>query len=309
MIPVFVLITCLTAGAANSGEPPSDLSSEARYHNRLGITHIEAGAHAAGVDELERAYLCMPDPLEYRAGRSKVLGSLRSALHHLYRSTGDPVHLHRLQAHLLRHLEALLIALGDTATTEDTAGSLAALRDVEETLTRRQAEVPAVAALAGPARAERPWPALPRPALPRPAPARPSPVAASDPPPSPLDARPALQRRAGSALLGVGFAGLGLMTYAVVTHADARRRLQALTLAVARSGAPYSALEDREAGDLFRRGHTRRTLGIISGVVGGVAIVTGVALHLVGRRRHTTTARVLPALAPGFARLDLHVRF
>ena len=302
MTAFILLIACLSAVPAPGDEPASALSPEAQPHNNRGIAHIEAGAHAAGVHELERAYALMPDPLIYRAGRSKVLGSMRSALNHLYRSTGDPAHLRRLQKHLLRHLEALLLALGETATTADTAGSLAALHEVEEQLAREPTASPAIPT-AGPVDS-------PRPATTRPPPITApitAPIAApiSDGP-RPTD--PGL-RRASGAVLGVGFASLGVMTYAVVMHADSRRKLQALTKTIVDAGAPQSPAQQDEGGHLFRRSRDHRTLGIITGIAAGTAIISGVVLLALGRRQARAAARIAPAMAPGFAGLDLHLEF
>lgn len=298
MTAALVLIACLSVVPALGDAPASDLSTEAQPYNQRGIAHIEAGAHAAGVHELESAYALMPDPLTYRAGRSKVLGSMRSALNHLYRSTGDPAHLHRLHNHLLRHLEALLLALGETATTADTVGSLAALRDVEERLARAHAASPAVPT-AGPVDP------------PRPAATRPPPVTA--PIASPIGDRPRFTdprlRRASGAILGVGFVALGVTTYAVVVNANSRRELQALTKTIVNAGAPQSAAQTDKGENLFRRSRDHRTLGIITGIAAGTAIITGVVLLAVGRRHARGAARVAPALAPGFAGLDLHLEF
>ena len=298
MTAFILLIACLSAVPAPGDEPASALSPEAQPYNNRGIAHIEAGAHAAGVHELERAYALMPDPLIYRAGRSKVLGSMRSALNHLYQSTGDPAHLHRLQGHLLRHLEVLLLALGETATTADTAGSLAALREVEERLARAAPASPAVPA-AGPVDP------------PRPTATRPPPVTA--PIAAPVGDRPRSTdprlRWASGAVLGVGFASLGVMTYAVVVHADSRRKLQTLTNTIVDAGAPQSPAQRDEGERLFRRSRDHRTLGIMTGITAGTAIITSVVLLAIGRRQAHRAARVAPAVAPGFAGLDLHLEF
>ncbi len=290
MISLCILLAQLTTQA-----PESELAPAAQPHNLRGIAHIEAGAHALGVDELEQAYALMPDPLRYRAGRSKVLGSMRSALNHLYRSTGDPAYLHRLQELLLRHLEALVAALGDAATEDDVAGSLDALHEVEDALAQVPVAAPApVLAVADPLRAP------PQPPTDRATALHPS-----------HEAHAARLRRASGALFGVGAATLGVMTYAVVVYVDSRHKLRALTRSVEDSGAAHSGLQQAEATDLLQRSHTHRTLAVVTGTVAGAAIVTGVVLHVLARRRsHTAThATVVPTLAPGFAGLDLRLRF
>ena len=54
----------------------------------------------------------------------------------LYEATGDAPHLRRLQGHLLRHLEALTVALGEAVTADDVAGTVLAVRKVEQQLAR-----------------------------------------------------------------------------------------------------------------------------------------------------------------------------
>ncbi|HEY0132678.1 MAG TPA: hypothetical protein VGB85_01325, partial [Nannocystis sp.] len=103
---------------------------------------IEAGAYAEGVVELERAYALLPDPLVHRAGRSKVLGSIRSVLVRLHGATGDPAHLERLRDHLLLYLEGLLLALGEQATADDAVGALTVLREVSGKLAKQRPSPP-----------------------------------------------------------------------------------------------------------------------------------------------------------------------
>lgn len=301
MIAGFVFL-CLVGILEPGYSMPSELASEARPHNERGIAAIESGAHAQGVEALERAYALMPDPLVYRAGRSKVLGSIRSALNHLHTTTGDPAHLRRLHALLLRHLEALLAALGDAATPGDADPYLSALREVEEILAREPEAAP-LQPIAGPPVVTPPTQGETLPARGVPAPAGPA-----------RDARrasPTALRAAIGVLYGVAGGGLGAMVYGLVVHTDSRRRLQVLTASVLGSGAFPSEQEARTAEDLRARGQVHRTLAISTGIIGGMALVTAAVLHGVVRRRAVTMARagVSPALAPGLVGLEWRLRF
>ncbi|HEY0133253.1 MAG TPA: hypothetical protein VGB85_04210 [Nannocystis sp.] len=284
MTPTFALALCLSTAAVTTREPPSDLSPAARVHNHLGIAHIEAGAYATGVDELDRAYMLMPDPLQYRAGRSKVLGSIRSALNHLYRSTGDPAYLRRLQTHLLRHLEALLLALGDTATIDDTAGSLAALREVEQTLARHPVVAPAVVSRAAEPRRV---PVVSQGAT-VPPPARPE---------SDLSQAPKRRMRlAGGILLGAGVAAVGVSIAATVASLDNRNKLHSLARSLLTQDTARSLTAWQEGQRLYHRERDYQTVAILTGVAGGVMLATGVALRVLGKRRPSALARhhILP---------------
>ena len=90
-----VIVCAEPARPASPGtrDVKSELTPEARPFNERGVALVHAGAYAEGVVELERACALLPDPLLHRAGRSKVLGSLRSALVSLHAATGDPAHL------------------------------------------------------------------------------------------------------------------------------------------------------------------------------------------------------------------------
>lgn len=291
-----VILLCLVGTLAPGRAGPSELAPEARAHNEQGIADIEAGSHARGVEALERAYAMMPDPRVYRAGRSKVLGSIRSALNHLHATTGDPAHLHRLHALLVRHLEALLAALGEAATPGDADPYLAALREVEEALAHASAAVPVP-------------PIVLTVTPPRTPPARTVP-----PPSTPArEARrgaPTALRAASVVLYGVAGVGLGAMVYGLAVHTDSRRKLRALTTSVL-DGELASEQEARTAEDLRARSQVHRTLAISTGIVVGVTLVTAAVLHAVVRHRAAPRGRsgVALTLAPGFAGLEWRLRF
>jgi len=290
-----VVLLCLVATLELGRAGPSELAPEARAHNEQGIADIEAGSHARGVEALERAYALMPDPLVYRAGRSKVLGSIRSALNHLHATTGDPTHLHRLHALLMRHLEALLAALGDAATPDDADPYLAALREVEATLAHAPAPVQPIPSAVTPPVSPPPR-TVPPPSIPAP------------------DARRGTStglRAASGVLYGVAGVGLGAMVYGLAVHMDSRRKLRALTAQVIGSGEFASEQEARTAEDLRARSQVHRTLAISTGIVGGVTLVTAAVLHGVVRRRGAPPGLSGPALtlAPGFVGVDWRLRF
>ena len=290
MIAACLLVVAVTAHVdPTSAErrPASDLTPEARPFNERGIALVEAGQHAAGVAELERAYALLPDPLMHRKGRSKVLGSIRSTLNRLHAATGDPAYLERLQAHLLRYIEGLLLALGDAATAADVEFSLAALRDVSAMLSALQ--LPSTDA-SSPTMAGPPAPAPARSVV---APARPDPVAVT---------RGGQRLRVtGGVLIGVGVAALGVMTGAAVASADSRGKLRGLTGSLAEPGLPASPTVWLQGERYYHRAGAYQAVAITTGVIGGVALAAGIALRIVGKRRTPTSARrsLTPLLAPG----------
>ena len=269
MITTKLLIFFLSSALA----PPATLPPAASAHNDRALAHIESGEYAQAVDELELAYALLPDPLIDRAARGDIVGSLRSALNSLHAATGDPSPLLHLRGILLRHLEALLLALGPAATPEDTAGLLAALADISRAL-------PDEPPVAPPARV------LPR------APVERSPPPVVTPPTTAPRTLLAVDRArarslqiAGDALIGVGFAALGTMVYAIIAYHDRRTRLDQLTATIEAAREPLTLPVAQQGAQLYSSAYNHRSLAIAAGIAGAVVMATGVALHITGKRR------------------------
>ncbi|MBA3548957.1 MAG: hypothetical protein H0T76_20945, partial [Nannocystis sp.] len=276
-------IGLLVAPAPKPRATTSDLTPAARIHHQRGLTALDAREFEASIGELERAYALLPDPLRHRDGRSKVLGSLRAALLEAHAATGDRARLERLQALLLAHGEALRVALGPSGTPEDFAMIEVALQQVETQLRREAPVPPAAAPVASPAVSQQA--------------ARPPSLSESSR--SSAVGRERGLRIAGGVLMGVGTAALGVMAYGVVVHIDDRHKLQSLTAFVAASGARPTHAQDQEALRYLEGSDQHRTLAAVMGVLGGVALITGVGLHVAGGKRAQN--RLAPALGPRFA--------
>ncbi len=283
MIPAMTLWFLLEAPL-----PPPELTPEARAHNDRGVALVLAGQFDEGIAELERAYAALPDPLLQRAGRGKVLGSLRSALVRRYEATGASVHLCRLREILQRHRTELLTALGPTGGADDVAGTDEAIVDVDAKLAGRPCDAVA--------------PGVPSP------PPEPRPVvsAPSQPPPlhPPGDASPRSNRLrgAGWGLIGVGgLAAIGSATAAAI-HGDRYRRLDALDRWL-ETPAEIAAVQQ-----LYHDARLARTAAIVTGSVGGALLVAGIAV-LVNSPRRARRLSLAPALTPGAWGLHVHGRF
>lgn len=263
----------------------SALSPVARVHNERGIALYEAGQRDEGIAELERAYAAMPDPLQYRAGRGKVVGSLRSALTRHYEATGAPRHLCRLRGILHRHRTELLAALGANGSPADVAGTDRAIATVDETLAGRPCE----AEVAEPVL----MPVVARVVKEAPAPLH---------PPSEVTRPERRLRIAGGVLLGTGVAaGIGAVIAGVIC--DGRiDRLDALDRWL-ESPAEVAEME-RLAGDA----RLARTAAVVTGSLGGSLLVAGVAV-LVRSRQVARRARVVPAVSANAWGLHIQGRF
>lgn len=272
-----VVLVAALSGRLEAAPRRSELSPEAAPHNDRGVALLTAGDPAAALPELLAAYAAMPDALRWRAGRGKVLGSLRGALRQLYVSTSDRRHLCTLQRLLREHIEGLLLALGDSAGPDAVAGSLARLREVDAELVGFDCSTPVERAVIVPA-------IVPAPVVER-APVR-APAAA------PIRDTGRSLRIAGGSLLGVGFVGVSGMVLGAIFYVDRRERLQAITARVAAEEREPSATEWRDAGTLLRQGQQLRALAIVSGVIGGVAVITGAVLRARGVRRVRSVAGV-----------------
>ncbi len=74
-----------------------------------------------------------------------------------------------------------------------------------------------------------------------------------------------------------------------------------LVAAVEASGEPPDREQELAAVGFYERAYERRSLGVVTGVLGGVAVLTGLALRISGRRRAEALARVPvgPVIGPG----------
>ncbi len=279
MSAALLLFALLFAPAPEPEVASSDLAPEARIHHQLGLTALDAGEFAVSVGELERAYALLPDPLLHRDGRSKVMGSLRAALIEAHAATGDRAHPERLKALLLAHGQALRAALGPAGTTEDFAMIEAALRKVEEQMSHESTEPvqPVAESVASPVASQH----------------------AARTVSAPVVARGRGLRIAGGVLMGLGTAALGVMSYGLIVYIDNRHKLQSLTESVAASGEPPTWALNHEVGGYHAQSYNHRSLAAVTGALGGVALITGLALHIVGGKR--ARSRLAPALGARFA--------
>jgi len=284
MSTMVALLMCLTAWVP--AEESAELPAEARVHDARGTALIEAGDTVAGVAELERAYALMADPLQYRVGRSEVLGSIRGALDDLYEATGDAVHLRRLHAKLLMHLEALTLALGEAVTADDVAGTVVAVRKVEQQLAR----VPPEVMMARPVPRGRPVPAAVKPV---PAPAKPVP------------AEGPTRRQlyiAGGVSLGIGVALLGVMASGIAKQQ--RHGAAGWAIDDAIDGRSITPAERAELVGHLDGARAGRRLALATGLSSAGLSVLGVALLARGRgrpgasRERTTGVTLAPWWVP-----------
>jgi len=293
------------SGTVSAGASRSVLPPEARGFNERGVALIVAGEQERGVEALLRAYALMPDALVYRAGRGKVLGAIRGALNQLYASSGEARHLCRSRELQERHLRELRAALGEALKEEDVAGSERVLAETRAALARHGAgdpcaagevEQPGVEDVATPTEGAGQGQAGPGVQEPvREAP--------------PLHSRRVPHRgllTGGGVGIAVGLAALGVMSYGLVVATRMRVEIERRT-----ASEPVRGSEaDAEIMRLYHRGYEHRTLALITGVIGGLGVITGAVL--VGRYHRSLrrgVGRFGPGFGPGYVGVSARLRF
>lgn len=259
--------------------PPSSLSPEAAAHNTEAMRLYDAGLYAPAVDYFYLAYQAMPDPRGSFAGRELMIGSLRATLVQLYRDTGEPAHLCRLQAILRSYIDTLSATFPEDPWMLEIQSSRARNDEVAQQLAAYGPDICA-----------------PPPLLTAPPPVvAPPPAKQAPTPPSPTG-RP--QLIAGAVVLPLGLAALGALAGVASTY---RRNLTAADDLHAELTARPCTDDDR---DRMREllASTRRQEGamIALGIVGGALITTGTALLIRGSLQRRRTRLALD-LRPGHA--------
>lgn len=286
-----VLAASLTF-APPAARAASPLPTEAAEHNERGMALYAEGDLEQAYAELALAYAAMPDARRYDVGRDIVLGSMRAALLDLYDKTGEARHLCRARDILVVHLEALLLAFGETTTIEDVPGTIWRIEQVEARLREhpQKPHEPAKPCTKEPARVRRPQTTPPV-------------IAASAPAPRPRDTGWPWTI-AGGVALGLGGALLGAMSYALVMRRASFVEIRQFD-ALARDRGSATPNELAVVAALAEAAERHRTLAVATGVAGGLLVATGVAAMIIGQVRARRNRLALhPAFSPwsaGFA--------
>lgn len=288
MITSQLMLWLALAASSLSLLPPA-----AQEHHDRAIVHLDAGDRLAAVDEFERAYAALPDPVAQRSERGALMGSIRGTLLDLYDASHDPAHLVRLQALQLRHRDELQAALGPDATPEATSGTQASIDEVEAELQRVQ----------------------PAPLLPAPTPAtKPEPAPTTTPAPlhgpAEAEANAASRRRRhiGGALLGISALPIVATIASAAVYADRYRAITKQGELIDTEGGVATDRQVATALKYHHDGQIARTVAIVSGSLGAALVIAGVAV-LAGGRRQPSRVAAAPLISPQVWGLGLHGRF
>ncbi len=284
-MPRCLLHTILAASlsfTARAQDTTVTLPAAAQADHAAAMTAYVAGDDAAALAGFQRAYGRLTDPIADRQGRDFVLGSLRSTWARLYERSHDRMHLCDWRAALQTHADALRQALGHAATPADTAGFEDLLAEVDRDLAR---DFPADPRCAPP---DKPTPVrMHEP----PAPVEPTPTVSLHSPKQ--DLRAQRLRTAGIVTLGLGIANLIGMATALIVADDRHRRIVEFHDGLSASGRPATQADFDYVTRLGDQGVAANTAAVVTGVLGGLLVVPGVALIVVGRK-YPSTVTVAP---------------
>lgn len=295
-----VVVASLSPTAARAAEPA--ISVDAEQHYNRGISERDAGHYAAAAVEFEKAYEDIPATSEYRAGvMFEMVDAHRAAF-----SAGGRI---RGKEHPAAHLCAAdtVLALFVAATEEsrgrkgkrspdtnraielrnDLRKQIAAAKQTASELDCATVEYPRddVAAAA--------------------APVEPGDETSKRSPRTPRKIDKPLVI-AGGVLTGIGLIMVGLMAGGLVRGKRAEADGDALVAAM-----PTLPAEDEALQEIAGRGKSGNAMAVAGGVLGGLALGTGVALLVVGLRGGRTNNRVAvaPTMSPQALGLAMRWQF
>lgn len=277
-----IILAASISSTAHAQDTTVTLPAAAQADHAAAMTAYVAGDDAAALAGFQRAYGRLMDPLADRQGRDFVLGSLRSTWARLYERSHDRRHLCDWRAALQTHADALRQALGAAVTPADTAGFEDLLAEVDRDLAR---DFPADPRCTPP---DKPTPVLMHEP---PAPVEPTPTVSLHSPKK--DLRAERLRRAGIVTVSLGVANLIGMTTALIVADDRQRRIEEFHRGLSASGRPAVSSDFEYVAQLRDQGLAANTAAVVTGVLGGLLVVPGVALLVVGRK-HPSPVTVAP---------------
>jgi VIT1/CCC1 family predicted Fe2+/Mn2+ transporter len=309
-----------SADAATADDPLPEVN---RYLKEA-ATKTGQGHHVAAADLYIAAYDLLDDPRRFRNERSSVMSMIYGALIAAYeRAESDTAKLSRgcrLRGLLVAFLDDLERSYGDASGSfPEVVNARDKLQSLDLMLAAH-GEPEAVCATYDAA-------AEPRRAIPMLDPAKPSRSFGQPSGPGasagsqsfidPTDDNP--ERRSGArvtavggVLIGVGAIGLGVMTPFLVRGAQMIGEIERINEVVESRGpdADRTAEEQTEAEYYDAKGREANIVAYSTGIAGGAALVTGVVLVVLGRKKmRSAKMSVTPQLSPTTAGLSLHMRF
>jgi hypothetical protein len=297
---LFVATALATPAVAAPADDPA--IAEATRIYQQGIGERDAGNHVAAAESFTDAYDKIPPAS--REIRAAVLFDLVDARRNAFAEGEGAAQLCECERRLVAYSDEVTDTFGAKGERfPDTRKARKLLADVRAQIAGLRAETPDLDCSA--LGVDKAPPPAPEPIAEAPPPKPPEP-----PGPDPVVHK---QRRdqtlAGGVLVGVGGVFLVVMAAGLGVGRKAERDGTDLTDAATAAGMPLS-MDDPSLQDPVRRGKIGNGLAIAGGVIGGVALVTGVTLLVLGKRPvPPRRASLRPALAPGFAGAALHLRF
>lgn len=299
-VGVAVVVGSLTPTLVRAAEPA--ISVDAEQHYNRGISERDAGHYAAAAVEFELAYKDIPASSEYRAGvMFEMVDAHRAAF-----SAGGRI---RGKEHPAAHLCAADTVLAEfVAATEEVRGrkgkrspdtnrAIELRNDLRKQIAAAKQTAPELDCATVEYPREDVAAAAP--------PVEPGEEPAKKPPRAPRKIDKPLVI-AGGVLTGFGLIMIGLMAGGMVRGKRAEADGDALVAAM-----PTLPAEDAALQEIDQRGKSGNRMAIAGGVLGGLALGTGVALLVVGLRggRTNNKVAVAPTMSPQALGLAMRWQF
>lgn len=304
LLALVVAVSLATPAAAAAAPAEDPEIAEATRIYQQGIGERDAGNYVAAAESFTAAYDKIP--ATSREIRAAVLFDMIDARRNAYAEGEGPVQICECERRLDAYMAEVKAVFGVKGERfPDTRKAKKLLAEVRSQLEGLKPMLPDLDCKAL--------------TLDKPAP-EPEPVAApaepkAEPPKQPAGPDPADEKRrrdftiAGSTMVGLGGVLLIVMASGLAIGRKAERDGTDRTDMATAGGTPLS-MDDPGLQDAVRRGKLGNGMAIAGGVIGGVALATGVTLLVLGKRpAGKQRARLTPSLAPGYAGAALYLRF
>lgn len=264
---------------AEAGEEDETFATASKLYDE-GRGKFETADYTAAVELWTKAYTALPATPRYAKIKALLLYDLASARQRAFEVDNRASHLRQARI-LLENFEASIPSLyghGHEATAE------------RQRVQERLADLDAVLAEVGSDTPEED-PETDDPGAPTPV------VVVEPEQPADDPGRSKKRMVAGGVMLGVGVASLGLLAAGLVMGNNANDI----------SGLAADDIDGRRS--QFDRGRAGNAMAVVGGVLGGALIITGAVFMGAAKDKPGRSARVAPAVGPGFAGLSAAGRF
>lgn len=313
ILSLFLAVTVVLTPVQAHAEPaPEELTPEARADWAAAMAAYERGDLRAAIAGALEVFAAYPDPVAHREIRHKIAGPLSFLWDSLYEQTQLRADVCAWRSFVYDYRQAF----GREIRERDAEFVRHKYAQIDGYLARDHPANPTCEGTASPgaatneARTPGASPAPPTaPAIRSTAPRTPTTATLPGPVAAPRSDHDPRRATVGKALIGAGAVMLLGAAVSGIVYADRYARISSLTRTLADAGRPSTPDEDRSVRAFERQGLIAAGFGITSGVLGGAALVVGLATLLTDRPTGARRVSVTPHAAPGRWGLQLAASF